>query len=105
MTSEMKTTYKNRLLEEVDLFTIYNTQWHLYLSLTHQTSVHDFQTVKFPLRKRLFTGRVSGYKKYLTGRLSGYKKYLIGRLSGYKKYLTGRLYLDIKVRHRYIFWI
>ena len=47
-------------------------------------------------RKRLFTGRLSGYKKYLTGRLPGYKKYLTDRLSGYKKYLTGRLYLDIK---------
>ena len=50
----------------------------------------------FPKRKRLFTGRLSGYKKYLTGRLPGYKKYLTDRLSGYKKYLTGRLYLDIK---------
>ena len=48
------------------------------------------------LRKRLFTGRLSGYKKYLTGRLPGYKKTLTDRLSGYKKYLTGRLYLDIK---------
>ena len=51
---------------------------------------------KIKVRKRLFTGRLSGYKKYLTGRLPGYKKYLTDRLSGYKKYLTGRLYLDIK---------
>ena len=61
------------------------------------TQIHKFTNkVLLPIWKRLFTGRLSGYKKYLTGRLPGYKKYLTDRLSGYKKYLTGRLYLDIK---------
>merc|ERR1712055_890403 len=54
------------------------------------------KTLTFIYRKKLFTGRLSGYKKYITGRLPGYKKYLTDRLSVYKKYLTGRLYLDIK---------
>ena len=43
---------------------------------------------RVPLRKRLFTDILSGYKKYLTDILSGYKQYLTDILSGYKKHLT-----------------
>ena len=71
----------------------------IYQSVKRGKKKHSFICISykaFPYWKRLFTGRISGYKKYLTGRLPGYKMYLTDRLSGYKKNLTGRLYLDIK---------